>query len=176
MIEKNREYKRIKSVLFLAGIFFLVSNGYCAIESEKELAQKFCSSLQLPSEYQVVTPKSVDISANIIIGTPTTLVAVNNSKIEDKCGELPVSSRYNVEEADGKKIKKKGRIIGTTVGAGIGGGIGYLLYDVVTVLSGLGGTHDSPSPFIMIIPTIIGGLLGYDIGNYFDKKSEKEKK
>ncbi|MDI6752397.1 MAG: carboxypeptidase regulatory-like domain-containing protein [bacterium] len=49
--------------MVLLGIF-LVSNGYCGLQYEKELAQKFCPSLQLHSGDQGVAPKPVEIMSN----------------------------------------------------------------------------------------------------------------
>ncbi|MEW5766516.1 MAG: hypothetical protein AB1797_02670 [bacterium] len=75
---------------------------------------------------------------------------------------------FGLEESKKEKTKKKGRIIGTIVGAGIGGGIGGCLFIVVCI--GVGGEECNPSPLIIIVPTVIGGFIGYKIGEYFDKK------
>lgn len=54
-----------KKILF-SGIIWLIltANGYCRLQHEIELAQKFCPSLQLHSKDQGVAPKSVDIMSN----------------------------------------------------------------------------------------------------------------
>ncbi|MEW5766517.1 MAG: hypothetical protein AB1797_02675 [bacterium] len=51
-------------VWLLPGMFFWVPNGYCRLAFEKELAQKFCPSLQLHSGDRGVCPKSVEIMSN----------------------------------------------------------------------------------------------------------------
>jgi len=54
---------KIKKICVL-GILFLVSNGYCGLQHEAELAKKFCPSLQLHSGDQGVSPKPVHIMSN----------------------------------------------------------------------------------------------------------------
>ncbi|MDI6782411.1 MAG: hypothetical protein QME49_09980, partial [bacterium] len=84
------------------------------------------------------------------------------------------SESFGYEQSKEKKTKK-GRIIGTIVGAGIGGGLGYLLY-AIKGLGGLSGIHEKPSPLLIIVPSIIGGVIGYTIGDHYDEKNRSEKK
>ncbi|MDI6795157.1 MAG: hypothetical protein QME81_20210 [bacterium] len=75
---------------------------------------------------------------------------------------------FGLEES--KEKKTKGRIIGTIVGAGIGVGIWYYL----SALEGLEGFSEYPqektSSLLIIVPTAIGGFIGYNIGDHYDKK------
>jgi uncharacterized protein YcfJ len=85
--------------------------------------------------------------------------------------EYPSTHLYSVhlQSEQSAKKSKKGRVIGTIVGVSIGGGLGYVLYSAAAFGSALG-SGDEPSPLLLIIPTIIGGIIGYEIGEYFDKR------
>jgi len=74
-----------------------------------------------------------------------------------------------VEFEKWKKNPKKGRVIGTAVGAGIAGGLGYLLY-IAAGLSGFGSDPVEPSPFQIIVPAVVGGIIDYSIGDHYDEK------
>ncbi|MDI6782412.1 MAG: hypothetical protein QME49_09985 [bacterium] len=65
-IDLRRRHKmKIKKIWLLMGIVvFLSANGYCGLQYEVGLAQKFCPSLQLHSGDQGVAPKPVEIMSN----------------------------------------------------------------------------------------------------------------
>ncbi len=74
-----------------------------------------------------------------------------------------------VEFEKWKKEPKKGRIIGTIIGGGVGGMLGLFLYAAASF--GIDVPPKYPPITIAIVPTIVGGITGYDIGDrYFDKK------
>ncbi|MBU1487873.1 hypothetical protein KKH56_07500 [bacterium] len=172
---------KIKKIWLLVGIVFLSANGYCGLQYEAELARKFCPSLQLHSRDQGVAPKSVHIMSNGRAERPVTIAGIQESGhifrpdllgIERDMSPNAVfySESFGYKQEFGsdqskEKRTRKGRITGTLVGTGIGGGLGYLLYR--SIPTGLGG-GDTPIGFI-IAPVVIGGIIGYEIGNYYDK-------
>lgn len=76
---------------------------------------------------------------------------------------------FGSEQSKEKKTKK-GRITGTIIGTGIGGGLGYLLYRLVSAGHLLGGENEPPSTAYITIPAVIGGVIGYVIGDRYDEK------
>jgi hypothetical protein len=74
----------------------------------------------------------------------------------------------------GGSEKRKGKIIGTIIGIGIGGGIGFVLY--VMSAFGIDVPPREASSLALIIPTVVGGIIGCDIGDHYDKKTLNKKK
>ncbi|MDI6752398.1 MAG: hypothetical protein QME07_06075, partial [bacterium] len=111
---------------------------------------------------QGVAPKSVEIMSNkdVIFKSDTWRIG------EDLYQNSALHSVSFKSEQSAKKTKKKGRVIGTLVGVGIGGGLGYLVYRSVPIVSGE--WYDTIE--LIIIPTVVGGLVGYIIGTYYDVK------
>ncbi|MBU1487872.1 hypothetical protein KKH56_07495 [bacterium] len=175
--KSKREHKmRIKKIWLLTSIFFFSANGYCGLQYEVELARKFCPSLQLHSGDQGVAPKPVEVCPLRL----TTIAGIQGSELifrpellvveKDMSPNTALYSESFGSEQSKEKKTKKGRITGTVVGAGIGGGLGYVLYALSHVGTGLGGVDEEPSPLIIIIPAVIGGVIGYAIGDYYDEK------
>lgn len=86
-----------------------------------------------------------------------------------------------------EKFSKKGRIIGTIIGTGIGLGVAYVYLVGLALSGGLSASppsETSSSKFLsIIIPPVLGGIIGYGIGEVWDKevkfwikKSKKEEK
>lgn len=200
------KFKKVGLLVGLVGIVLLSANGYCGLQYERELAQKFCPSLQLHSADQGVSPKPVEIMSNERADGITTYLDENDVWCRDfdgagkPIGEVDISflrpiatiqeseeifrpNLLRIErdvspntvfysesfgyEQSKEKNTKKGRIIGTIVGIGIGGGVGYLFY--LCVPTGLGTGNGEDTIELIIAPAIIGGLIGYSIGNHYDK-------
>ncbi|MEW6103432.1 MAG: hypothetical protein AB1630_06415 [bacterium] len=138
---------KIKKIL--AGLILLSCvNGYG--DGKEDLAKKFCPSLQLHSGDQGMSNAD--------------LLHMNTN---------PAFSLKSDEEGRLEEKSKKGRIYGTLIGIGIGGGLGYILY-FAAGLSNLGNDPiGEPPSSLIIIPAVVGGFLGYKVGNYFDKKPKK---
>lgn len=81
---------KIKKIWLLASIFSLSANGYCGLQYEAELAQKFCPSLQLHSGDQGVAPKPVEIMSNSRADGITTYLDENDlwCRVYDLAGDL----------------------------------------------------------------------------------------
>ncbi len=140
----------VKRIFVLAGIFFLVSNGYGGLGFEKELALKF-----YPTIYQqdAISPEPLGIK-----------------------GVLYSDSELSSDLEQSSKKTKKGRIVGTLIGTGIGGGFGYILYSaMVESQKGEITKVDKPSSLFVIVPAVVGGLSGYAMGTYYDGITRKEK-
>ncbi|MEW6103433.1 MAG: hypothetical protein AB1630_06420 [bacterium] len=135
-------------VYFLIGLcfFFFIEKGYSS-EFEEKLG--FAPFLQLHSGNQGVSDADLlHMSTN------------------------PAFSLKSDEEGKLEEKPKKGRIIGAIIGAGIGAGFGEMLYRTPWGL-GEGGNDDPGRIRFMLVPTIIGGAIGYIVGECFDKKPKK---
>ncbi|MBU1487871.1 hypothetical protein KKH56_07490 [bacterium] len=185
-VKKEKHKMKIKKILFLMGVVvFLSANGYCSLQYEKELAQKFCPSLQLHSGDQGVAPKPVEIMSNGRAERPVTIAGIQELGPIFKPNLLGMGKEMSSNTtlysesfgyAQSKEKTRKGRITGTIVGAGIGGGLGYLFYSAIAESQeGELEKVDKPSPLFIIVPAVVGGLSGYAIGTYHDGITRKEK-
>ncbi len=181
---KEEEEMKIKRICSLIGIAFWlwIGIGYGGLQYEKELALKFCPSLQLHSRDQGLSPKPVDIMSNGRNDGRTNYLDENNlffvsnllgvDRWPDQKSYLLSINNPDQTKAQGSKKRKKGKIIGIIVGAGIGAGAWYYTY------------YNFTGPEGMIFPAIIGSMIGGVIGgmidsmieNHYDKKPKKEKK
>jgi|GEM_PF-3760937 len=117
--------------------------------------------------------KKGDKPSPLFIIVPTVVGGLSGYAMGTYQNGISRKEEFGLEQP--KKISKKGRIIGTTIGIGIGGYFGYMIF-VAVALTSLGEHPVEPSLLHIIVPSAIGGTLGYaigkgyDIGNYYLKR------